>query len=445
MWAAGNERETFGAEAMSIHHAKIHGFPEFRGHELVVTALAEETGEIASFANICGDLPQDWDAARHGRHYCLAARGGLPGYREEGTSYAAPRVAAALARMHRAARRTVRGSHLVRRLVNTANNAEPYTDTRRYGAGALDESAALAPQGPVTYPGPDGEQWRRATTAAKLPSAYGDAGAALARVEMMGWDSDGFPFWEEAGRHMTSARARRSPIPAAQARIADPGICEAGLALGVTTRCMPTPAARWQTAAGPDGAGAGYTLTPGITAGAYVRTEGRLDGGGRGGLTLGGGSGALALTAERTWEMDAGDGAVIVQARGMVALDAPWRPERGMLAIGPSALSAGTVAITAVDRKGTSTRVALTQPVRAEAGRARLTWPVSRTLDGRAVFATRSVPLRPSRRAVEASVRHDRDTGLGGRLTLEAWGTTNPGHRPGAAEYGMGAAWRKTF
>ena len=63
-----------------------------------MTALSTDEERLAPYADPCGEIPPDWDAARFGEHYCLAAPGTLA---EDlvGTSFAAPFVSGVLARM----------------------------------------------------------------------------------------------------------------------------------------------------------------------------------------------------------------------------------------------------------------------------------------------------------------------------------------------------------
>jgi len=92
-------------------------FPELRGEHVAATALSRDEERLAPYANPCGELPDDWNEARYGRHFCLAApvREGLAG-----TSFAAPYVAGVLAHM-RARFPGVSPLELVRKLMHTAD------------------------------------------------------------------------------------------------------------------------------------------------------------------------------------------------------------------------------------------------------------------------------------------------------------------------------------
>ena len=138
VWAAGNERE--GGVPPSVALDDPYGefpnvlagdgyrnlnalgpfyFPELRGQHIAVTALGGDEERLAPYANACGELPDDWDASRFGRHYCLASPTAIS---EDllGTSFAAPFVSGVLARMN-ARFPGVTPRELVRKLMHTAD------------------------------------------------------------------------------------------------------------------------------------------------------------------------------------------------------------------------------------------------------------------------------------------------------------------------------------
>ena len=138
VWAAGNERE--GGVPPSVALDEPYGefpnvltgdgyrnlnalgpfyFPELRGQHIAVTALSPDEERLAPYANACGELPDDWDASRFGRHYCLASPTAIS---EDllGTSFAAPFVSGVLARM-KARFPGVTPRELVRKLMHTAD------------------------------------------------------------------------------------------------------------------------------------------------------------------------------------------------------------------------------------------------------------------------------------------------------------------------------------
>ena len=138
VWAAGNEREgglppsvtpddpygefpnvLAGDGYRSLNALGPFYFPELRGQHIVVTALGRDEERLATYANACGELPDDWDASRFGRHFCLASPTAIS---EDllGTSFAAPFVSGVLARM-RAHFPGVTPRELVRKLMHTAD------------------------------------------------------------------------------------------------------------------------------------------------------------------------------------------------------------------------------------------------------------------------------------------------------------------------------------
>ena len=107
IYAAGNQSAHFPGFGAALPYY----FQELRGHGLAVVATNPNTQEIATYSNACGPLPSNWDAARHGPHYCLTAPGTVRGLIPNpnspgrgtiesginGTSFAAPIVSGALA------------------------------------------------------------------------------------------------------------------------------------------------------------------------------------------------------------------------------------------------------------------------------------------------------------------------------------------------------------
>ena len=160
VYAAGNE----GAPFSGIGADLPYWIPELRGYSLSAAATDPSTGRIADFSNRCGSLPPDWDAARFGPHYCLAAPGivrGLvpdpnsPGRGDvedgiQGTSVAAPVVSGALALLMEHFRGRRGNTQIVKRMLDTADRSGPYADLEIYGAGHLDLEAALSPVGSMS-------------------------------------------------------------------------------------------------------------------------------------------------------------------------------------------------------------------------------------------------------------------------------------------------------
>ena len=157
VYAAGNEGQPYSGLGADLPYY----IPELRGHSLAVAATDPATGVIAVYSNRCGTLPPDWDSARHGPHYCLAAPGtvrglvpnpntpgqGYVGDGLQGTSFAAPIVSGSLALLMEHFRGTRGNTAVVKRMLDTADRSGRYADLEIYGAGHLDLEAALSPVG----------------------------------------------------------------------------------------------------------------------------------------------------------------------------------------------------------------------------------------------------------------------------------------------------------
>ena len=207
--AAGNEGESLPRFPAALPAF----FPDLRGKVLAVTAT-DDTGGIATYANRCGRLPSDWRST-HGRHYCLAAPGGVgphdqpfwvagPGSSEfsltAGTSFAAPVVAGAFAILKEVFGDSLSDRELVTRLVNTADNRGDYSNVAIYGAGMLDIGAAIMPVGSTNMSiiGDinGGIVYEFDVTSLTTSAAFGDAlQRAFQTREVAAFDELNAPFW----------------------------------------------------------------------------------------------------------------------------------------------------------------------------------------------------------------------------------------------------------
>ena len=226
--AAGNESH----ERPDWETALPYYLPEVRGHHLVVVATDPATRRIAGYSDRCGPRPGDWNAARHGPHFCLAApgtvRGLVPDARtpgggrvEEvsGTSFAAPVVSGALALMMEHFRGTRGNTEIVRRMLETADRSGAYAQSDIYGAGHLDLEAALSPAGTLTA---GREQRALAHTSLQTPGAFGAVADRLGDTELATFDAQGFPFWMPVSGLVSSRGTARSPIPEVSAQSEEP-------------------------------------------------------------------------------------------------------------------------------------------------------------------------------------------------------------------------------
>lgn len=113
-----------------------------------------------------------------------------------------------------------------------------------------------------------------------------------------------------------------------------------------------------------------------------------------------------------------------------------------------SPLTTSTFAVSATRPVGddSSFRLSVSQPLRVEDGRARLSVPVGRRKRGDVLRDALTVDLTPSGRQIDVEARWHRKGVAGGELRLGAAWTRNPGHRADA-EPGLTllAGWDRTF
>lgn len=446
--------------------------PDLRGLNFAVAALGSNS-RIAPFSNRCGPLPSDWDVSRHGRHYCLAAPGvnivaanpdpdptvDAPGDPDDfdlvnGTSFAAPLVAGGLALVSEAFRGQLSPREIGLRLVDTANNRGVYANALIYGAGLLDVAEATRPIGPLSV-GAGGADALLASTRFVAPASWGDVGARIGDIEIASFDARNAPFWSGA-RGLFATAAPRVSIP----RFDDDGIGEAGPAphlawaavpagsLGLANFAGGDPEARVALAAAP-GAGApgdapnwsafGFSARPfsfPLRVGFLAET--RTNQG-----TAPSGAFGDAARAQFVWaarKHRASWGALGIELDYMVAAGNAEYPPGAMFDAGSAVYTAGSAALM---HKGASgeTRLALSQPPRAETGRGVFTYPVGRTPGGERLYESRAVPLRPGARETELSLRHRRAAGPG-EVVLELSLARDAGHVRGRGRAYAGAAWR---
>ena len=452
VWAAGNWRDDYGNGARNMDALKVYYFPELRGHTVVATALNRDETALADFANVCGNLPSDWDANQHGRHYCLTAPGyylfpdvnGGSSYLFSGTSYAAPYVSGVLARMMAQARGQVGNTELVKRMMNTANNTRTFSDAFYYGAGVVDPTAALNAVGTLMT----GVRTNRAplqSTSLRMPAAYGDAARRVRETEVASFDQWNFPFWTPAGDLLRNGRHRMDPIPSSTAK-EDADTCFMAHSYAPGASCIP-----WAES-GPvsvlmaaEGIGAGLRLWDGIGVAGFTRNAGRLDGRASGAFSFGAGSSLAAVHFSRNDVLNL-EGGWSLDGQVTLALDSPWgigRPKGSMFQAGTALLSSWGVGLAREGRAGL-TRLGVSQPTRAESGNGRLTIPVGRRLDGSHVYETRTFSLQPSRRTLTTSLVHRRPLARG-EAAVSLQYTANPGHAQNPPVYGVGIAWRLSF
>ena len=466
--AAGNMRNEAGDDARSLKALVLYEFEELWGHNVVATALNEVETALADYANICGNRPTNWDTNRHGRHFCLVAPGthriAVPGgiYEDDflGTSYAAPYVSAVLARMMARSRGQVGNTELVKRMMDTADNTGVFDDQRLYGAGVVDPDAALNAVGTPTT-GTSRNRAAIGSTTLRLPSAYGDAAQHVAGTEIASFDAWNFPFWTPANELIENGGHPIDPIPDfTETDRADGCFVTNGYAPDAV--CVPpAPASgRGSRFAGAghgaatggvsglvaaDGAGASVRLSESVTVAGFTRSAGRLDGQATGAFSFAGGSSLGAVHFARSRAMDDA-GRWRLDGRFTFAFDVPQgigRSEGSMFEAGPALLSSWTLGLTHTG-EDVRTKLAVSQPPRAESGTGRLTYPSGRRLDGTHVLESRTFSLRPTRRMVTTALTHQRPFAAGEAMVI-VYRADNQGHTAAAPDHGGGIAWRLVF
>ena len=442
VYATGNSLEELGGLGADLPFHEHH----LRGHHLAVMAV-DNDGAQAFYSNICGSLPADWNADRWGRHYCLAAPGTVnaalnrPGWafqETEGTSFAAPIVTGAIALLMEHFRGQLRNTEIAKRLVNTANNRDRYAQMEIYGAGLLDLEAALRPVGKTTT-GTPSIKADAVLTVLQVPPAMGSLGQRLAQtgVEVASLDSLGAPFWSTPGHYVRTTGYLASPIPGFSEPDQD---TEGQPHLGFTPGTLATP----------EGIG-GIRLLMGSD-----RMD--LEQASRDGFRWGflgdasswqgrGASGAFGdhVQSMTTWigrstriELD---DAWTLNASATLAFGRAFLAPGTMLDVDPYALSAWNFAVEYGKRgRGTWSQIALSQPLRAETGRATLTY-LSGLSDGVPVYDEADVPLAPEGREVELALTHETPHGWG-RGVFEVAHSWDAGHEPDRTSLRVGAAYR---
>ena len=451
VYAAGNSGQPWSGIGADLPFY----IPELRGYSLSVVATDPRTGTIASYSNRCGAVPSNWNAARHGRHYCLAAPGtvrGLvpnrnrPGRGDaraglEGTSFAAPLVSGSLALLKEHFRGTRGNTQIVKRMLDTADRSGRYADLETYGAGHLDLEAALSPVGALSA-GRSGHALSR--TSFQAPAAFGSVAQRAGSIELATFDEQEFPFWVPLSALISEGAAGRSPIPRFEdmggSALPAPGLDALNLHWteinGAGTGQAPG-GGHWTMGFGetsaslarvPDNDGWGYGLSFDDAGHLGAETSGAFGTDPRSGM----------VWTSRAFEHMLGDGWA-VKATGTAALSLPQYEKDAMFRATPSMLSAISM------RVGTeSTGIVVEQPLRAETGTGRFRVENGRIEDGKRFHDEFRVPLRPDGREVRMTLRHN-FAAFRGILAFEVGGAVNAGHVPDEHEANVGLAYRASW
>ena len=429
--AAGNSYQLYAPNVLARTAIFV---PELRG--LHVAAAALNDGEFntggqprsGDYSDRCGALPDDWDPAAHGRHYCISARGTVratgPGEtistmsEVRGTSFAAPMVAGGLALMKQAFRGQLTPRELVRRLMDTADNTGIYTDPDIYGAGVMDLNAATNPIGGLAT-GTPGLQAPLAQTRLAVPAAWGDVGGRV-YGEITSFDGRNGPFWQPLS----------SVFVASGSDWEWPSFDEDAHSIEDFTSVFTwTDAGKVQLGlAGEDGIGLSFAPAERLRLG-FTHELSAVQGARPAGAFGASVSSSMAFVS-RQFERPLGHGFVLGATAGLGVGQADY-PGGGMFEAGQAIYSRGSVSLVHAG-KGT-TRLTVTQPLRAETGEGKLVYPTGRKPTGERVYASQRVSLAPPGREVRVAIRHERPVGRG-RALVEAGHAFHAGHRNGASE-----------
>ena len=464
VWAAGDEGSgaPLGPASFPLRESAL------RGHWLAVAALADN-GVIAAYSNRCGALPSNWNAARDGRHYCLAAPGTVnavtPGLRfrgavqgDVGTGFAAPLVSGGIALVMDYFRGQLSNREAALRVVNTANNRGLYSDSRVYGAGLMDLYAATNPIGTVST-GTATVQAGLHRTRLATPPAWGRVGRHLAGREVAGFDEWNAPFWQPAASLFAT-------VPAPQAILPMPGWDE-----GFEQRALLSHL-RWFGASGAgreeglrmtlwgdnvhaagfrgDFPGSGFAAETDYHAfgfsgavmerlrlGVIVETQTNQGARPAGAFGAAANSKLVWLAREHAWPLSFASGAAL-RLDYLVAAGQPDYARGAMFNATGSLYSAASLAL---EHRGSATRTRLSigQPLRAESGRGTLRYAVGRDRAGNWRYEEARFALRPETRELRFQLRHDRPL-FKGQLAIELSYAHNADHVPGQhrAQAGLG-------
>ena len=470
VYAVGNRTEEFGALGARLPHYETH----VRGHQLSVMAV-DHSGSHANYTNFCGPLPNDWDVERWGRHFCLAAPGtvnsagsrgkGWIFHETEGTSFAAPVVTGAIALLMEKFRGQLGNTEIVKRLVNTANNTGRYAQLEVYGAGLLDLEAALKPVG-RTFTGTASAIEQTAATMFLVPQAFGEMGQKLAAmgIEIASLDSMGAPFWASPEQFMQTlwdpwgtissfspwdaaccgfyARQNSvSPRTPLFAAVANSPARKPHLGFTPGTYIGPMSINGVHLLSGYGKVGFEKTPAKGFHWGVLGDSSSWLGGRSAGAF----GKRARSLTA---W---VGRGARLqlgpdwsLNASASLVLGQPLLDSDGMLDVGAHLLSTWDIGLErGLGQAGAWSRLSLSQPLRAEAGKGHFSY-LAGLANGQPAYERREFSLAPAARELELAWTIEAPF-AGGRGVFEIAHSLNAGHDPGRERSRVGLAYWLTW
>lgn len=484
----GNPAGYLNASSVGILPGLVARITELQGHSIAAVAV-DEDGTIASFSNRCG-IAKLWCIAAPGVNVKTAYFGpieGPPGERGigtgSGTSYAAPMVAGGLALMKQQFRAQLSNAALVKRLFATANKAGKYANTAIYGQGMMDLGAATTPIGQTLISlgyTVDGTGVDPGMTSLRFGGALGDGlGRSLASQEIVAFDSLGAPFWFKLSGFTGATRGpsslvrlreltAQSPVTRRTAgRLATFSPARAG---GSIEQDLGYGMLRFGYRERPAGVNGGhFTLADNATTLTFTGSNGMsFSTFTASGFAAGAPTSGVAL-AWRPLDVPVGFragwlaeqatllGTTATGAFGQLSAEAAmtgletsfeighWHlaadaeigkahPQvRGGIITRMSSLTTSAFAFNATRRlpNGGLIRIALSQPLRVEGGRAALSVPIGRTKNGAVLRQAMSADVAPSGRQIDVSAQWYYPL-ANGELRFDAAWMHNPGHNANA-------------
>ena len=477
-------------------------FPELRDTLIAVVAV-QPNGEIASFSNRCG-IARDSCIAAPGVDIRTVFFGPFGGqnarrgsYDADGTSFSAPMVTGGLAVMKHFFRNQLSNAQLVQRLYATANKSGRYANRAIYGQGLMDLNKAVTPSGVTILA--LGNRVNNGgkplvSTSLNLGAAFGDGLAqSLANREIAAFDRLGAPFWYSLG----SLAGTRSG-PSIQSRLKKfMGSTNNAREFGIfqpTLGTLPTE----QSTLNSHQFSLGLMDTPDlVNDGGHLSLLGRavalnrsvsdkldfslFSSEGNGDQAKVTGMEFISRPSKKNFAFRSG---VVAERQSLLRSSAAGAFGRmsgnsvfvgleGNSKIGLWHLSAGAevgTVIADIDEslltiksplttsafafrartklnERDTLNFALSQPVRIESGRAGVTIPVGRTVDGEVLKSSYSVDLEPSGRQIDLTMQWRRALPSGnGDFRLATGVSLNPGHNDDAEPtVSVLAGWRLGF
>ena len=477
-------------------------FPELRANLIAVVSV-NSNGDISGFSARCG-IARDSCIAAPGERIRTAFFGPDGGqnaqrdsYLADGTSFAAPMVTGGLAVMKHFFRNQLSNTALVRRLYATANKSGKYSNRAIYGQGLMDLDKAVSPLGVTTLA--SGNRVSEggislSSTSLNLGAAFGNGlTQSFANREIVAFDQLGAPFWYS----LDSLAATRSG-PSIQSRLKKfMSSTNSGREFGIFQPALGALPAE-QSTLNSHRFSLGLMDTPDlVNDGGHLSLLGRaialnrsvsdklsfslFSSEGNGDQAKVTGMEFVSRPSKKNFAFRSG---VVAERQSLLRSSASGAFGRmsgnsvfvgleGNSKVGSWHLSAGAevgTVIADIDesllsiksplttsafafRAGTklnerdTLNFALSQPVRIESGRAGITIPVGRTVDGDVLKSSYSVDLEPSGRQIDLTAQWRRALpSSNGDFRLAAGLSFHPGHNDAAEPtISVLAGWRLGF